>query len=182
MSLSSALSCTKCGDDLIRFQLISSLRSFSRLDIAVDLIFKRSGSKTQRLLNVCIKRDSGSVVHGAARPFLKIAHSLCEIRLTVLRIYIEHLLGIFICTVPFPVLKEHKRALQKTLHGRRGRVGYSRLLNISIFGSVLCKQFPNAANKILHCAKLSEILRLKALEFVRKIVGIHIAEAGDENL
>ena len=53
---------------------------------------------------------------------------------------------------------------------------------VLLSGGFLCEQLFNTADNVLHSAELAEVLRLKSLEFVRQIVGIHIAEAGDQHL
>ena len=100
-----------------------------------------------------VKSDSGGVVHGAARPLIKTAHSLCKISLAVFGVYIEHLLGVLVRALPFAVLQKHESASKKRISVCITGIDYNRFPRGSLWLIRLGDLF-NTTNQVLHEAEL----------------------------
>ena len=98
-----------------------------------------------------------------------------------LGIYIQDLIKEVICRFPFVIFELLMAAHEQGLYIRTTDILYYRCRRSS-FWLILLKYLLDSPNKILHEAELTHILRLQVGEFLRQVVGIHIAIGRDQNL
>ena len=150
----------------------------------MKLCFKFITSKLQCLLIIPATVKRSPFFQIVAFFDFQLRHQLAEICLCVFGVDIKRFFAVFVRTAPVAVLKEYKRALYKGIcrrvaggNGRGGLSFWSSRLRLVLDNDLL-----DTPHNVIDKADLAHVLRLQVGKLLRKLVGVHVLVAGNEQL